>query len=208
MGGVLAMCCWTSLEEASVFSRWFYSLTTTVTTVVCPVFYFLPHAAHKAHPPSLVSLTWWLTALCLSSDEWRLIFGDPTKFGLGLLSVVFDILFMIQHYCLYRQQPQYEVVTQETDWHWPTAVWTDCLQRESQGSTGPISVLQQEWARLIDQQIIQVTKKQWWWLSSRICCCRAAALSCKISQDHQLYFFYHYINILLKKIDVWMLHFY
>ncbi|XP_062251767.1 cystinosin isoform X2 [Platichthys flesus] len=50
-----------------------------------------------------------------NNDEWRLIFGDPTKFGLGLFSVVFDILFMIQHYCLYRQQPQYEVVTQQTD---------------------------------------------------------------------------------------------
>ncbi|XP_060934586.1 cystinosin [Limanda limanda] len=50
-----------------------------------------------------------------NNDEWRLIFGDPTKFGLGLFSVVFDILFMIQHYCLYRQQPQYEVVTQQAD---------------------------------------------------------------------------------------------
>lgn len=28
--------------------------------------------------------------------------GDPTKFGLGLFSVVFDILFIVQHYFLYR----------------------------------------------------------------------------------------------------------
>ncbi|TNN68265.1 Cystinosin [Liparis tanakae] len=48
-----------------------------------------------------------------NNDEWRLIFGDPTKFGLGLLSVVFDILFMTQHYCLYTQPPQYQAV--ETD---------------------------------------------------------------------------------------------
>ncbi|XP_056234783.1 cystinosin [Seriola aureovittata] len=49
-----------------------------------------------------------------NNDEWRLIFGDPTKFGLGLFSVVFDILFMTQHYCLYRR-PQYEAVTAQED---------------------------------------------------------------------------------------------
>jgi cystinosin len=36
------------------------------------------------------------------SDDWQSIFGDPTKFGLGLFSVLFDILFIIQHYFLYR----------------------------------------------------------------------------------------------------------
>ncbi|KAL7396280.1 hypothetical protein ABVT39_003504 [Epinephelus coioides] len=50
-----------------------------------------------------------------NNDEWRLIFGDPTKFGLGLFSVVFDILFMTQHYCLYRQPPQYVPVTEEEE---------------------------------------------------------------------------------------------
>jgi len=30
--------------------------------------------------------------------------GDPTKFGLGLFSVLFDVLFMIQHYVLYRHR--------------------------------------------------------------------------------------------------------
>ena len=30
------------------------------------------------------------------------ITGDPVKFGLGLVSVVFDIMFMVQHYSLYR----------------------------------------------------------------------------------------------------------
>ncbi|KAG7228974.1 hypothetical protein INR49_008752 [Caranx melampygus] len=50
-----------------------------------------------------------------NNDEWRLIFGDPTKFGLGLFSVVFDILFMTQHYCLYRHSPQYEPMTGEED---------------------------------------------------------------------------------------------
>ncbi|XP_026179270.1 cystinosin isoform X1 [Mastacembelus armatus] len=50
-----------------------------------------------------------------NNDEWKLIFGDPTKFGLGLFSVVFDIIFMTQHYCLYRSQTEYEVITQQED---------------------------------------------------------------------------------------------
>ncbi|KAM3619152.1 uncharacterized protein V6R79_003759 [Siganus canaliculatus] len=51
-----------------------------------------------------------------NNDEWKLIFGDPTKFGLGLFSVSFDILFMIQHYCLYGKSSQYEAVSgQEED---------------------------------------------------------------------------------------------
>ncbi|XP_053734541.1 cystinosin [Synchiropus splendidus] len=45
-----------------------------------------------------------------NNDEWMLIFGDPTKFGLGLFSVVFDILFMTQHYCLYRHPKDYQAV--------------------------------------------------------------------------------------------------
>ncbi|XP_037625125.1 cystinosin [Sebastes umbrosus] len=50
-----------------------------------------------------------------NNDEWTLIFGDPTKFGLGLFSVVFDILFMTQHYCLYRQPRQYEAVAEQEE---------------------------------------------------------------------------------------------
>nr|XP_018915761.1 PREDICTED: cystinosin homolog isoform X1 [Bemisia tabaci]XP_018915762.1 PREDICTED: cystinosin homolog isoform X1 [Bemisia tabaci]XP_018915763.1 PREDICTED: cystinosin homolog isoform X1 [Bemisia tabaci]XP_018915764.1 PREDICTED: cystinosin homolog isoform X1 [Bemisia tabaci]XP_018915765.1 PREDICTED: cystinosin homolog isoform X1 [Bemisia tabaci] len=41
-------------------------------------------------------------------DDWKSIFGDPTKFGLGFFSVVFDIFFMIQHYVLYRGLEPYE----------------------------------------------------------------------------------------------------
>ena len=39
----------------------------------------------------------------LSADDWASIFGDPTKFGLGLFSILFDLLFMFQHYVLYRK---------------------------------------------------------------------------------------------------------
>lgn len=35
-------------------------------------------------------------------DDWVSIFGDPTKFGLGLFSICFDVFFIIQHYVFYR----------------------------------------------------------------------------------------------------------
>lgn len=36
-------------------------------------------------------------------NDWVSIFGDVTKFGLGLFSLVFDIFFMLQHYVFYRK---------------------------------------------------------------------------------------------------------
>ena len=39
--------------------------------------------------------------LCLLTDDWKSIFGDPTKFGLGVFSICFDLIFMFQHYCLF-----------------------------------------------------------------------------------------------------------
>ncbi|XP_076814053.1 cystinosin-like [Clavelina lepadiformis] len=45
-----------------------------------------------------------------NNDEWDLIFGDPTKFGLGLFSVLFDVLFIIQHYILYRHSRKQDYV--------------------------------------------------------------------------------------------------
>jgi hypothetical protein len=36
------------------------------------------------------------------SDDWETIFVNFTKFGLGMVSILFDILFIIQHYVLYR----------------------------------------------------------------------------------------------------------
>ncbi|XP_053312954.1 cystinosin-like isoform X2 [Spea bombifrons] len=45
-----------------------------------------------------------------NNDEWKLIFGDPTKFGLGIFSIFFDIVFITQHYCLYKKRQGYENV--------------------------------------------------------------------------------------------------
>nr|XP_020032002.1 cystinosin isoform X3 [Castor canadensis] len=43
-----------------------------------------------------------------NNNQWTLIFGDPTKFGLGIFSIFFDIVFFIQHFCLYRKKPGYD----------------------------------------------------------------------------------------------------
>lgn len=45
-----------------------------------------------------------------NNDQWMLFFGNPTKFGLGLFSVLFDLLFIAQHYCLYRHSAEYQAV--------------------------------------------------------------------------------------------------
>uniref|UniRef100_A0A8C6W9Q3 Cystinosin n=1 Tax=Nannospalax galili TaxID=1026970 RepID=A0A8C6W9Q3_NANGA len=43
-----------------------------------------------------------------NNDQWTLIFGDPTKFGLGIVTIFFDVVFFIQHFCLYRKKPGYD----------------------------------------------------------------------------------------------------
>ncbi|KAK7502190.1 hypothetical protein BaRGS_00006554 [Batillaria attramentaria] len=52
-----------------------------------------------------------------SLNDWMSIFGDPTKFGLGFFSILFDVLFIVQHYVLYRGHDDYDVLkdTQEVD---------------------------------------------------------------------------------------------
>ena len=51
------------------------------------------------------------------SDDWRSIFGDFTKFGLGAISILFDVFFMVQHYCLYNHQKdkKYEEIGEKED---------------------------------------------------------------------------------------------
>lgn len=34
--------------------------------------------------------------------DWSGLTGNPVKFGLGNISIIFDIIFMTQHYVLYR----------------------------------------------------------------------------------------------------------
>ena len=39
----------------------------------------------------------------LPIDDWQSIFGDPTKFGLGVITASFCALMLFQHYVLYRK---------------------------------------------------------------------------------------------------------
>ena len=38
---------------------------------------------------------------CTVTGDWSGVRGDPVKFGLGFTSMVFDVIFMTQHYVLY-----------------------------------------------------------------------------------------------------------
>ncbi|XP_071459463.1 cystinosin isoform X3 [Marmota flaviventris] len=57
-----------------------------------------------------------------NNDQWTLIFGDPTKFGLGVFSIFFDVVFFIQHFCLYRKRPGLQAAYTGPDshlrWNW------------------------------------------------------------------------------------------
>ena len=35
--------------------------------------------------------------------DWSGISGNPLKFGLGCVSIIFDLIFITQHYVLYRE---------------------------------------------------------------------------------------------------------
>lgn len=43
-----------------------------------------------------------------NNNEWAIILGDPTKFGLGLLTLCYDIILMIQHFILYAPRARLE----------------------------------------------------------------------------------------------------
>lgn len=40
---------------------------------------------------------------CAVQSDWSQIAGNPVKFGLGFISLFFDVTFMIQHYVIYRE---------------------------------------------------------------------------------------------------------
>lgn len=65
-------------------------------------------AASAAPPTSCSSITALLTfrlaASSLHLQDWSPVTGNPVKFGLGFTSMFFDVIFMLQHYCLYRER--------------------------------------------------------------------------------------------------------
>jgi len=48
--------------------------------------------------------------LAYNNNVWNSIFGDLTKFGLGFLSIVIDVIFTLQHYMFYPKSKTYEVL--------------------------------------------------------------------------------------------------
>ncbi|KAK4312830.1 hypothetical protein Pmani_015776 [Petrolisthes manimaculis] len=43
--------------------------------------------------------------LAANYDDWMSVLTDPSKLGMGLLSMLFNIFFIMQHYCLFRGAP-------------------------------------------------------------------------------------------------------
>lgn len=52
---------------------------------------------------------------CAVLDDWRQIAGNPVKFGLGFVSLSFDIVFMVQHYVLYASDGDPSVTLRAPD---------------------------------------------------------------------------------------------
>ncbi|XP_032511091.2 cystinosin homolog isoform X1 [Danaus plexippus] len=48
-----------------------------------------------------------MTLNAYNYNDWVSFFGDATKFGLGLFSLVFDIFFILQHYVFYRERKDF-----------------------------------------------------------------------------------------------------
>jgi hypothetical protein len=42
----------------------------------------------------------------VAPGDWSGITGDPVKFGLGLVSIGYDTIFLLQHFVWYPQPPQ------------------------------------------------------------------------------------------------------
>ncbi|CAO3599820.1 unnamed protein product [Absidia cylindrospora] len=49
------------------------------------------------------------------SGDWSGITGDPVKFGLGFVAIVFDLLFMSQHYILYRERYDFYLAVDDSE---------------------------------------------------------------------------------------------
>lgn len=42
----------------------------------------------------------------INAGDWAIIYGNPVKLGLALISIAFDLIFMSQHYICYGAKPQ------------------------------------------------------------------------------------------------------
>jgi len=54
-----------------------------------------------------------MVILSVNYDDWVSIWGNPVKVGLGFFSIFFDILFITQHYVLYRKPKDSTILVSE-----------------------------------------------------------------------------------------------
>jgi len=84
---------------------------------------------------------------CINLKDFRLISRNLAKFGLGWLSVMFDLIFIVQHYCLYSPQAIVDSVgeTTRSDQNEPllpaveSSVANECREEELQDQEGTLS---------------------------------------------------------------------
>ena len=48
-------------------------------------------------------------------DDWSSFSGNPTKFIVGVFTLVFDVILIIQHYMCYRNSQPWEQIPSEDD---------------------------------------------------------------------------------------------
>ncbi len=70
-----------------------------------------------------------------NNNDWTIFYGNVTKLGLSILSVFFDVVFLVQHYILSRDRKEGQRVggAVEGEAWWPTIV--PCLH--PQAATSP-----------------------------------------------------------------------
>jgi len=84
---------------------------------------------------------------CINLNDFRLISRNLAKFGLGWLSVMFDLIFIVQHYCLYspRAVDDSSGETTQSDQNEPllpaveSNVANECREAELQEQGGTLS---------------------------------------------------------------------
>ena len=104
--------------------------------------HFAPTNPHNSHPlptyylPTHPTTTKSQLVLdCADLKDFSGITGNPAKFGLGFVSIIFDLVFFVQHYCLYNSSSDSTNDDDDNDNGWTissTGVFPATLQSEQQ----------------------------------------------------------------------------
>ena len=62
-----------------------------------------------------------MVIVSINTSDWNTCFGNPTKLFLGILTIIYDSIFIVQHFVIYREnnklldkEAQYEPITNQT----------------------------------------------------------------------------------------------